>query len=287
MLRISLGFFFFTTAIISAQNPVDSLEFYAKKMLNDSIESVRLESEDRVSSMLDTLLKSPNSWNISFSGIKSISILTAPDNRLRIFTWNVPLDDGTYYFFGKIQLQENRKFPYSVITLNDASSDITKASSKILQSDQWFGALYYNIIRKSHKRKVFYTLLGWDGNTSMSNKKLIDVLQIGPKNDISFGASIFDDTKRLRNRVFFEHSERVTMSLRYQESNNWIVFDHLAPSQTSLEGQYEFYGPDFTFDAFQWEKGKWIFRANVDVRNEGLNEGKQPKKVERGLISPR
>jgi hypothetical protein len=77
------------------------------------------------------------------------------------------------------------------------------------------------------------------------------------------------------------------MSLRYQENKDWIVFDHLAPSQTSLEGQYEFYGPDFTFDAFQWEKKRWVFKANVDVRNEGLNEGKQSKKPERGLPAPK
>ena len=287
MLRIALGLILFSSTIITAQNPIDTLEFYAKKMLNDPIESERLESEDRVSFILDTLLKSTNSWDISFAQIKSLSILTSPDNRFKLYTWNVPLDDGTYYFFGRVQLRSHRKFPYSVIDLKDASGEITKASSKILQADQWFGALYYNIIRKSSKRKVYYTLLGWDGNSSMSNKKLIDVMLITPKNTITFGAAIFDDTKGLRNRVFFEHSERVTMSLRYQENKDWIVFDHLAPSQTSLEGQYEFYGPDFTFDAFQWEKNRWVFKANVDVRNEGLNEGKQTKKPERGLPAPK
>jgi len=74
MFRITLVFILFSSTFLSAQNPIDTLEFYAKKMLNDPIESERLESEDRGSYILDTLLKSPNSWDISFAQNKSISI---------------------------------------------------------------------------------------------------------------------------------------------------------------------------------------------------------------------
>jgi hypothetical protein len=260
-----------------------SLEKIAFSMLNDQDESKRLAFQDQVSHLLDSILLSPDSWNKSFEGIKSIAILTSPDQRFRIFNWNVPYNDGTYKFFGLVQIKASRKNSYQVIRLTDYSNELTKASSKSLSENQWFGALYYSILEKKYKKKVYYVLLGWDGNTAFSNKKLIDVLQIGADNSVSFGAPLFDDGKRLRHRVFFEHSERCTMSLRYQEKNDWIVFDHLAPSQPSLTGQYEFYGPDFTFDAFKWEKGRFKFYSDVDVRNEGKNEGKQTKKPERGL----
>ncbi len=262
---------------------LDSLEVIGNRMLNHQDESIRLASEKKVEHWIDSLLASPDSWEMPFEGVRSIAILKSPDDRFRIFNWNIPYQDGTYLFYGRIQLKAGKKTPYTVIPLYDASGEITKASSKSLSNDQWFGALYYKVIKTTHKKKTYYTLLGWDGNTAFSNKKLIDVIQLDASGKVSFGAPIFDDGKRARYRVFFEHSERVTMSLRYQESKNWIVFDHLAPSQASLVGQYEFYGPDFTFDAFVWEKGKWKFKQDVDVRNEGKNEGKQTKKPQQGL----
>jgi hypothetical protein len=36
-----------------------------------------------------------------------------------------------------------------------------------------------------------------------------------------------------------------------------IVFDHLSPPKATLKGAEETYGPDFTYDAFIWKKGKW------------------------------
>ena len=111
-------------------------------------------------------------------------------------------------------------------------------------------------------------LLGWDGNTAFSNKKLIDVFYFNNKNEIIFGAPIFEYNKKIQNRIFFEHAERVSMSLKLQANSGKIVFDHLAPSQTNLEGQYEFYCPDFTTDAFEFKKGKWRLILNYEVRNE-------------------
>ena len=286
MFQRLLLFCFLAHSAAYAQNTNDTLEFWGKRMLNDPNEHVRLAAQERVAALVDSLLLQPISWNLDFSGVKSIAILTAPDERFRMFNWNVPYNDGSYQFFGRIQIKPTKKTPYTVIHLHDASAEISKAGSKTLTPDQWFGALYYNIIRTSHKKNVYYTLLGWDGNTAFSNKKLVDVLKLEPGNTVVFGAPIFDDGKRSRHRVFFEHAERVTMSLRYQEKNNWIVFDHLAPSQPSLMGQYEFYGPDFTFDAFRWEKNRWKFMPDVDVRNESLNEGRQTKKPERGLRPP-
>jgi hypothetical protein len=279
-------FFLFIPGMVNSQAGMDSLEVWGKRMLNDPEENVRLNAEKKVAAFIDSVIADPTSWENSFSGLKSIAVLKPEDERFRIFNWNVPYADGTYRFFGRIQFKPTKKQPYTVIPLNDASADMQKPSSKALNAEQWFGALYYSIVPISYKKKTYYTLLGWDGNTAFSNKKLIDVLVLDASNKITFGAPIFDDGKKARFRVFFEHSERVTMSLRYQDKNKWIVFDHLAPSQPSLAGQYEFYGPDFTFDAFQWQKGKWKFMSDVDVRNEGLNQGKNSKKPEKGLTPP-
>ncbi len=239
-------------------------------------------SQESLANALDSLLLMPSGWEARFDTIRSISAIKAPDETFWLFTWNVPQEDGTYLFFGRIRMKNQGKEAGKLIVLNDASSQLTKVGTKVLRPEEWYGALYYKIIKTRYKKTSYYTLLGWDGNTAFSNKKLIDVLSFGSDLSPRFGAPIFDDGKRVRHRVFFEHAEKASMSLRYQEKTGLIIFDHLAPSQPSLEGQYEFYSPDFTTDAFRFEKGKWVFIANHEARNEDEGAGK-PVKIERGL----
>jgi len=68
-------------------------------------------------------------------------------------------------------------------------------------------------------------------------------------------------------RILFEYSARVQMSLRWIDSKKMIVFDHLSPTKASLTGNYQYYGPDFSFDALRFENGTWELVEDVDVRN--------------------
>jgi hypothetical protein len=47
-----------------------------------------------------------------------------------------------------------------------------------------------------------------------------------------------------------------------------IVFDHLSPIESGIEGVYKFYGPDFSYDGYEFKAGKWRYRSNLDVRNK-------------------
>jgi hypothetical protein len=46
-----------------------------------------------------------------------------------------------------------------------------------------------------------------------------------------------------------------------------IVFDHLSPANESYTGNYQYYGPDLSFDALRFENGIWELKENIDVRN--------------------
>ena len=63
----------------------------------------------------------------------------------------------------------------------------------------------------------------------------------------------------------FEYSSKVVMSLR--QYNGALVFDHLAAKDEMAEGMPQFYGPDFSYDAFFSSRGKWSYEADVDVKN--------------------
>lgn len=255
-------------------------------MLYDSSEIQRNSAQIRVAQLVDSILSVPNGWEYPLDTIRFISALRASDGAFRLITWNVPQEDGTYQFFGRIRLKNDGKLAGKTIILNDVSATMTKAGTRQSGPEEWFGALYYQIIKTKHKKSTYYTLLGWDGNTAFSNKKMVDVLMLQPNGTVKFGAPIFDDGKRTRHRIFFEHAERAVMSLRYQEKTGLIIFDHLAPSQPSLEGQYEFYAPDFTTDAFKFEKGKWVYIKNYEARNEDEAQPINKKKPEKGLIPP-
>jgi len=279
--RKLLVYVLFLPGSLTAQS-VDSLQIWGNVMLNDSSEVKRLDAEKNVSRIIDAILSKPTAWSERLDTVKSISCLISPDEAFRIITWNVPMADGTYRFYGRIEFKETKKFPHAVQVLTDQSAEINKPTTKQLSADKWFGALYYKIIRTTYKRKVYYTLLGWDGNTAFSNKKLIDVMTISDTRKINFGLPLFEETKGIKHRIIFEYAEKAIMSLRFIEKDGLIVFDHLSPTLPSMEGVFEMYAPDFTTDAYTFQKGKWRLIINYQAKNEKENNP-AIKKPERGL----
>jgi len=56
------------------------------------------------------------------------------------------------------------------------------------------------------------------------------------------------------------------MTLKYDEGKEMIIYDHLSPSEPKYEGQYEFYGPDFSYDGLKYENGIWNTYFDLDPR---------------------
>ena len=57
------------------------------------------------------------------------------------------------------------------------------------------------------------------------------------------------------------------MMVEYNEKLKEIVADHLSPSRPSMQGQYQFYGPDFSYEGFSFQDGVWVQKSDIDVRN--------------------
>jgi hypothetical protein len=253
---------------VSSQENVDSLIYWSNKLLNDTSENERIISFNQTTSKIKSILNDDTNIVYDFSKVKSISSLESEDKKCKVFTYNLRFKDETYLYGGIIQYYNSNKNHFEVVELIDKSATITKPNSQILNANNWFGALYYKLWVVKYKKQKYYMLLGWDGNTAFSNKKLIDLFYFNSKGEIQFGAPIIEFNKKRQSRVIFEHAERVSMSLKYQEKSNKIIFDHLAPSQPSLEGQFEFYCPDFTTDALEFKKGKWNLIINYEARND-------------------
>jgi hypothetical protein len=215
-----------------------------------------------ISETLQTALQQDSSFYYPFASLMFLGKIYADDNLLRIYSWNVPLTDGTY-FYGCIIQQKDK-----IHILKIKETACKPPIDKQISADNWYGALYYRAIPAVYKKKTYYTLLGWAGNDDLTNYKMIEAISFDEMEEIKFGMPVFDMGKTTQHRVLFEYGDQYTMSLDYDKRKKQIIFDHLAPSAPKYEGLYTHYGPDFSYDAFQLKKKKWQFEEDVDARNE-------------------
>lgn len=255
----------------------DSLSSLGKKFVNDENDLERKNANYLFIKTLVSALKTPNSFLFPFDSVKSISIINSPDNRFRILSWHVINQDGSYRFYGTVQM--NTGGPLKMFPLEDYSPLLKNPEDSVTDNHKWYGAQYYKII-PVYAPKAYYILIGWKGNTIKSTKKVIDVLSFA-NDKPSFGMSIFDGNGKNRKRVIFEYARQVSMLLRYIPDQNLIVFDHLSPPDKKMKDQPDTFGPDLSYDGYKLKNGHWVYLENLDMRNipnNGDNEYVDPKK---------
>ncbi len=257
----------------------DSLKLICKKLFTSKSDLEKKKYNQELISTFQYALNTSNSFEYPFDSLSDIAFLTPSDKTFRIINWNIPNNDGTQEYFGfiqrkHIQVTKKRFFKKEktetilLFPLIDKSIEIKNPENGISDHKKWFGMLYYKIISKKSKKYSYYTLLAWDGNDQYSLKKIIDVLTFDEKGMPHFGADIFVMQKKYPKRIIFEYDATCTMSLKYNSKKDIIVFDHLAPTQPQLEGQFQYYCTDMSYDGFVFKNGKWNYITDVDITNE-------------------
>lgn len=228
-----------------------------------------------ISRVLSEFLKTPESFEETFE-LKHLGKITSPDKRINIFTWNYQRPDFTYKYGGVVQYRSGEGNNFLVYELKQTLNQVPHDR---INHNQWYGCLYYKIIENRYKEMVTYTVFGWDGFNSIVSRKIIDVITVN-RNGAYFGKPIFYMEKGRMERMLFQYNARTVMMLDYEEQNERIIFDHLSPSEPEEKGNFKMYGPDSTYDALEYKKGKWYLKKNIDLRM-GKNEQKfgKPKKI--------
>ncbi len=274
---------------ISLQDYNEILGELGKTIISNKDETLRIENNEVFRNFLKKAINLDNSFDFRFDSIRTMSIIKSEDKRLRIYNWAFPFENGTYLFYGFIQLKTEQGF--KVIELYDQSDVISSYKYRKFYPEKWFGALYYNILTRKYNNVTYYTLLGWDGNTPYTTKKLIDVLTITKNNELEFGAPIFDLYSKVRlkpqrippapYRMSYEYASLVSMKLNWDKEDNYIIMDHLSPLSSDKKEFANYYGPDLTFDAFKWINGKWTLFENVKAPNKNKILTKPKRKKEK------
>jgi hypothetical protein len=228
----------------------------------------KLAAADSLSDLLHKTLLLPGSFEYPFDSLKTLGKIKSQDQKIRIYTWNFPDISGTNTYYGFLQRNAGKSVGFRVFQLTDKRAQITDPVMTTLTPDNWYGCLVYGIIEKNISGTTFYTLLGYNPENLFISKKIIDVLWFNDRDEPVFGKAVFHYQSRMQNRILFEYSAKVNMSLLWNEKMNMIVFDHLSPSKPSYTGNYQYYGPDFTYDGFRFDPGIWEHVTDINSRNK-------------------
>lgn len=251
-------------------NYSDSLSFFAERILKGSTVEERSTANNKFLAYMRELMKEDSSFHYAFDELPSIIKLKSDDGELRIINWNLPREDAELSYHAFIQ-RYTKEGEYRYFELQDLDTSYQDLIKYKASAEKWPGALYYKIIEKKNEFNSYYTLLGWDGNNQLTTFKVVDVLSFDKTGNPKFGESIFKYHKELQNRVVFEYSANNKMNLNYREDLDLIIFDHLSPPRSSLKGIYEYYGPDFSFDALEWNGRNWVLIEDIDP-DKGLKK---------------
>ena len=269
--------FFLLLLFLALNSPLNSQDFLEQKEieLNEKLLQLRSAKTDEEMDQLNLLfkadmasfLKTDGIFKYAFKHFKTIAILDSPDESLRIINWNIEYTDFSYSYCAFVLRWDSEKKVALVTELIDNLDPYTAKPEGIIDAKNWYGALYYKILPFKRNSKTEYILMGWDGGTTMSNFKLLDVLTFNAST-LKLGSPVFKQKQSVLNRVVFEYSENAKISLRFEEKYYRIVFDHLSPEAEGLEGVYSYYVPDMSYDCYYYDDEVWILKEDVIAIND-------------------
>jgi hypothetical protein len=269
VLRVSVipGLIIFLCNLTQAQTAIDI--FQSERKISSEYTSLfnldlfkRETAANQFADSLYNLIQNEASFEFPFDSLSNIGKIYSPNHRMRIYSWNIPIGVDQNVYYAIIQYYAKLEKKYYTIKMQSVIDQ-----KGIVSIENWPGALYYEIVETKHAGQIYYTILGFDLNNMITNKKVIDVVSIDNFDEFYFCHQLIQYNKKMMDRLVFEYSEKASMSLRYSDDKKMIVYDHLSPEKPSMEGNYQFYGPDFTYDGLKFEKGIWVSYSNIDVTN--------------------
>lgn len=239
---------------------------------SDSLsKSISLE----ISQELGKLLENDSTFDYRFEELRHMGKCYSDDKELRIYTWNYPLSDKTYGYGGFLQLKPTKKRAkqhIKPIALSTNGNAYTPNAGNKIATNNWYGALYYNATLTKKDGNEYYILLGWGGGDALTDFKVAETLKFSKNEKTATlgGVSPFKGAGKASNRIVLQYNNDARVALNYDKDNKRIVMDHLSPSEPFYKGIYSYYGPDFTYDAYQFDKkskGQWKLIENIDAKN--------------------
>ena len=249
----------------------DTLAIYGNILNNDTIQENRTKANYTFIKTLVSSLKEKNSFQYTYDSLQNIiSIKKSDDNKFRIFSWFTQNDDGSYRFFGAIQMNNPNKLElYPLIDQTQQIQISVSLPDSTLTPEKWFGAVYYQILPVLGIKEPYYILLGWKGKNLSTNHKVVETLYFKDGKP-QFGTAVLEKSAKSNDfakRIVYTYTKEANMLLRYIKDEKMIVFDHLVASSEETAGIFDLYAPDLSYDGYKFKSGKWLIQENLKLSN--------------------
>lgn len=217
-----------------------------------------------IESRMDELWHSDEALTIDLSGLPRLKVVNSPDKRVRLATYMTIFTDFTSLYFGNL-IRRNADGSINVFELYDLADQFKNPERVKGSPEKWYGAVYFDIAEVMFDKQKYYTLIGYRQQDALVKSRVLDLLWFKGKK-VTFGAPLFLHEKATYQRRVFRYSSEANMMVMYDDKEKMIIFDHLSPTKTLFNGEYRFYGPDFSYDAYESARDGWKYKEDIDFR---------------------
>ena len=150
--------------------------------------------------------------------------------------------------------------------LIDKTDLINNIDDTVTSNRAWIGALYYKIVEEKAFGKNYYTLLGFDDNNMVSDRKIIEVLTFKDGQPV-FGGPYFSFQNNslhghIIDRYMMEYKKNASPKLSFDKDMDIIIYEHLISETGEPQKKYT-YIPDGDYEGLKWKDGKWVYIEKV------------------------
>ncbi|MBK9272428.1 MAG: hypothetical protein IPM48_12620 [Saprospiraceae bacterium] len=246
----------------------DSLQFWADVMASSRNPKFRMNAEIQFKNIL---LSSLRSMDLDSSIlIPGLIVAKAPDKKFTFYTWQFEGERSLWHYGGVLKWSNG-----NLLVLNTERRDYLRIRKDHITSDNWYGALIYQILPKVFgANNDQYIFFGFSQNQKREKFKIIDGLRfksdtlffglddltLKDENNESFGAA----------RQVIRYSENASCSISFNEIENQIIYDHIMRFEDTRSGGGPVFIPDGTYESLQYIDNAW--RHELQLSNTLLNE---------------
>ena len=291
-LFLSLLIAFFCISVLSAQEVIaaedsaavasliqmeKALKEKSMAIMTDTVQENRVQAAKDFIPQLVEALQTENSFQYPFDSLQTISIQYPTDSSFRVFTWQLYVDIEDYRYFGAIQMNEPQLKLYP---LTDGSEDVMDPEYDILDTESWYGAVYYNLVDFQTPEGTQYLLFGFDGYRFFDKRKIVDVLRFREGKPV-FGSPVFATIEEghnpiTQNRLVREYFAGSSIKCNFDPELNLIITDHMSTMKRP-DGKGLSLIPDGTYEGYVYKEGLWVYEEKLF--HEMLDEAPRPKPV--------
>jgi hypothetical protein len=264
---------------LGAQRTLEDLAqdiiYHSDVVANTKLVTTRTKSNGQLVASMNKFLQTEGSYEYNFTEVPWISIKIPSDNVFKLYSWELKGEESAEYF-GYIQQPDG-----SFHILQDQSANLSDIEYMSLDTDTWYGALYYNLIASEDKDgNLYYIAFGINKKEKYSTEKIAEVISFEDGKWV-LGKSIFSKENESLERILLSYSSDANVTLNYNESLGLIIFDHLINRMGVQPGQGPTTYPDGSYSGYKYAEGNWIYQdklydfiSETPPRANPVNKGK-------------